>query len=243
MASDIITFMNYVGINRAIWCGHSYGAKIGYYAALQYSSYVSSVIALDIAPVTYESKLPQFRSMFKLFKTIESMEWKNRKEIEKYISSQMPDLTEFEIKFLLKPFIPEDESMDHNTIRKWQWKTNIDDMGKEMDNVVAFPVEENAKYKGPTYLLRGEYSKWVNKEGEKALRSRFPNVKITTINDAGHNLHIDQPDETIKYIAGALDDIDIDFAGSARGSVWDEILKKQLSGDSGELEDIHTYSS
>ena len=48
MTSDIITFMNYVGINKAIWVGHSYGAKIGYYAALQYSSYVSSVIALDI---------------------------------------------------------------------------------------------------------------------------------------------------------------------------------------------------
>ena len=48
MTSDIITFMNYVGINKAIWVGHSYGAKIGYYAALKYSSYVSSVIALDI---------------------------------------------------------------------------------------------------------------------------------------------------------------------------------------------------
>lgn len=48
ITSDIITFMNYVGINRAIWIGHSYGAKIAYYAALQYSSYVSSLIALDI---------------------------------------------------------------------------------------------------------------------------------------------------------------------------------------------------
>lgn len=194
-----------------------------------------------IAPVSYESKLPQFQSMFKLFKKIESMEWKNRKEIEQFLSKEMPDLTQFEIKFLITPFEPEDENMDHNITRKWKWRTNIDAMGKEMENVVAFPVEENSKYRGPTYVLRGEYSKWINKEGEKELNLRFPNIKITTIKDAGHNLHIDQPEETIKYVSAALDDIDIDFASqSARGSVWDEILRKQRLA---ELEDVHTYSA
>ena len=50
---------------------------------------------------------------------------------------------------------------------------------------------------------------------------------------------MDQPEDTIKYVTAALDDIDIDFAGSARGSVWDEILKKQLSS---QLQDVHTYT-
>ena len=168
------------------------------------------------------------------------MEWKNRKEIERFIASKIPDFTEFEIKFLTKPFVAEDENMDHNTVRKWKWKTNIDAMEQEMNNIVAFPVDENSKYRGPSYLLQGEYSKWVSKEGQEALYSKFPNVKITTIEDAGHNLHMDQPEDTIKYVAAALDDIDIDFAGSARGSVWDEILKKQLST---ELQDVHTYTS
>ena len=71
--------------------------------------------------------------------------------------------------------------MDHNTLRKWKWKTNIDAMEQEMDNIVAFPVDENSKYRGPLYLLRGEYTKWVNKEGEKALYSKFPNAKITQL--------------------------------------------------------------
>ena len=52
------------------------------------------------------------------------MEWKNRKEIEKFINEQIPDLTQFETKFLITPLIPEDENIDHNTVRKWKWKTN-----------------------------------------------------------------------------------------------------------------------
>ena len=171
---------------------------------------------------------------------MESMEWKNRKEFEHFIGSKIPNFTESEIKFLTKPFVPMDESMDHNTIRKWKWKTNIDGMLKEMENIVAFPVDKNAKYNGPSYLLRGEHSKWAHKDYEKAIYSKFPNMKITTIEDAGHNVHSDQPQQTIKYIANALDEIDIDFGGHARGPVWDEILKRQMDGPP---EDIHTYSS
>merc|ERR1712130_545992 len=105
------------------------------------------------------------------------------------------------------------------------WKTNIDSMIAEIDNIVAFPVEENAKYNGPSYLFRGEYSKWAGSTQEGEIYKRFPKMRIETIENTGHNLHIDQPDIIIEKTARALDEIDIDF-GNADGSVWDKILRR-----------------
>ena len=219
MTEDVIHFMNMVGINRAVWIGHSYGAKIGMYAALNYPDYVSSLIALDIAPVSYESKISQFSATLNLFKTMESIKWKNRNDVEQFVSNKMPSLSIEEIQFLTKPFVPIDSGFDDQDIdieQEWHWKTNIDAMLSEMNNIVAFPVDANAKYDGPSYLFRGELSKWADSLHESTIYQRFPKMKICTVQDAGHNLHIDQPDIMIQHIANCLDEIDIDF-GNADG--------------------------
>merc|ERR1712154_461918 len=99
-----------------------------------------------------------------------------------------------------------------------------------MDDIVAFPVDADAKFHGPSYLLRGEHSKWADANTEAdilgtGIYGRFPNMKITTIPDAGHNVHVDQPGAVIQHIASALNEVDIDFEG-AHGRKWDELLKK-----------------
>eukprot|EP01084_Bolivina_argentea_P119070 211171_1 len=235
MTEDVIEFMKMVGITKsAIWIGHSYGAKIGYYAALKYSQYVSSVIALDMAPKTYESRKQQFHENLLLLKSMDSMKWKNRKQIEHFLSSKLPTLQPMEIKFLTKPFVPMDEHMDHNIEREWYWKTNIDAMINEMDNIVAFPVDSNAKYTGPSYLLRGASSNWADVNCEEKIYDKFPNIKITTVENSGHLLHVEQPDEVVKHISNALNEIDIDF-NKSHGGVWDELLARQKSGEEEEF--------
>merc|ERR1712228_545839 len=143
----------------------------------------------------------------------------------------MPTLSIEEIQFLTKPFVPIDSSFDGDDEieieQEWHWKTNIDAMLSEMNNIVAFPVDANAKYNGPSYLFRGEYSKWADSQQESAIFERFPQMKIKTIEDAGHNVHIDQPEIMIQHIGNCLDEIDIDF-GNAKGSIWDKILEEQF---------------
>lgn len=232
MTGDVLNFMSYVGIQKAIWMGHSYGAKIGYVAALKHPNSCSAVISLDIAPMSYESKLPQFTGMMKLFKKMESETWRNRREIEQFVANESPTLTEKEIKFLTKHFVAKDSEIDENQEREWEWRHNVDVMIDEMENIVDFPVDEDAQYHGPAYLFRGQFSKWADENTEDEIYRRFPNMKITTVEDAGHNVHTDQPEATVQYVYEALNEIDIDF-DKARGPVWDEILRKRkASGDS-----------
>lgn len=216
MTGDILAFMRHVGIHKAIWMGHSYGAKMGYFSALQYAQHVSAVIALDIAPISYESKLPQFKGMMELFKGMESKQWKNRKEIEQFIAAESPTMTEMEIKFMTKPFVPTDSEMDKNQPRQWHWKHNVDAMIDQMPNIVDFPVPHDAQYYGPSYLFRGQHSKWADEKMETEIYRRFPNMKISTIADSGHNVHTDQPEATLQHVYRALNEIDIDFE-EARG--------------------------
>merc|ERR1719300_398541 len=226
MTGDVLTFMRHVGIGSAIWMGHSYGAKIGYYAALQYAQHVSAVIALDIAPKTYESKLPQFKEMMELCKIMEAKSWTNREEVEQFVLDAIPTMTQSEIKFMTKQFVSMNQEMDENTPRKWHWKHNLDAMIDQMDNIVDFPIDRNAQFHGPTYLIRGQHSKWADETTEDEMFRLFPNMKISTVQDAGHNVQIDQPHTTLQYVNGALNEIDIDF-NEARGPIWDEILRKK----------------
>lgn len=57
MTGDVLSVMRHVGVHNAIWMGHSYGARIGYYAALQCAQSVSAVIALDDGEVSSFSLL------------------------------------------------------------------------------------------------------------------------------------------------------------------------------------------
>lgn len=208
MTGDVLNFMRHIGIDKAIWMGHSYGAKIAYFAALQHPSSCSGVIALDMAPISCEAKLSQFTAIMKSFQKLEAKTWRNRREIEQFVANKIPILTEMEIKFLTKCFVPKDSKMDRMQEREWRWKHNVDAMIHEMKNIVDFPVDDDAQYFGPAFLFRAQNSKWADETTENEIYRRFPNVKITTVEGAGHNVHTDQPKATVQYVHAALKEID-----------------------------------
>eukprot|EP01083_Nonionella_stella_P300851 1029148_1 len=51
LVDDVVYFQNYMGIEKAIWMGHSYGGKVAYLAGLMYPQHVASIIALDVGMV------------------------------------------------------------------------------------------------------------------------------------------------------------------------------------------------
>jgi pimeloyl-ACP methyl ester carboxylesterase len=46
-----------------------------------------------------------------------------------------------------------------------------------------------------TLFIRGENSDYITEEDERQIRTVFPNSEIQTIEDSGHWIHADKPDE------------------------------------------------
>eukprot|EP00483_Globobulimina_turgida_P012452 UN12475 len=125
LVEDVIHFMSNKNIEKAIWLGHSYGGKIAYLAGLMYPQFVSSIIALDVAPKAYTSRNQIYIDLLKVFQKIPQMEFMNRSEIEEYIVKEMPVITPFEVKFLVSALVP--KSYDTGN-KQWHWKMNVDVM-------------------------------------------------------------------------------------------------------------------
>ena len=73
-----------------------------------------------------------------------------------------------------------------------RWKLNLDALRKEMPKILSFP-DVNAGYDGPAVFLRGGQSEYVRGAHETAVRERFPQAQIETLEGAGHWLHAEDP--------------------------------------------------
>ena len=135
MVDDIIHFMNHIGINKAIWLGHSYGGKIAYLGGLMYPQFIESVIALDVSPISYESRNDLYIRLLKTFQKVPNLEFKFRKDIESYIIEQVPEITQFEATFLTSTLQPVSFKQDN---LKWIWKMNVDAMLDQLENITSF---------------------------------------------------------------------------------------------------------
>ena len=80
------------------------------------------------------------------------------------------------------------EEDDHKTVK---WCVNLDAIVNNIDSLVGYPTfaADKPKYEGPSYFLNGSLSV---KYDDDVYRSEFPNAKISTIDGAGHYVHIDK---------------------------------------------------
>ncbi len=89
MAEDVVSFLDYNGLQRIIFMGHSLGDKTAMQFAVQFTERVSSLIMVGIAPVQYKHRQ-------KILKLIEAMlelqlpTKMSRSEIEKKLAQENP---------------------------------------------------------------------------------------------------------------------------------------------------------
>ncbi|MGO4918337.1 alpha/beta fold hydrolase [Maribacter spongiicola] len=56
-------------------------------------------------------------------------------------------------------------------------------------------INSNDSYYGPTLFLRGDKSEYVTKNDTEIIRRHFPKATVETIDNAGHWLHAENPDQ------------------------------------------------
>jgi esterase len=179
MAADLLRFIDQRGLETASFLGHSMGGKVAMWLALINPDRVDKLIVADIAPVSYKHS---FDNTVQALKALPLAEITNRKQAETLLASHITELGYRQ--FLLQNLILKDG--------KYGWRIDLDIFQKMAPNIAAFPNADHlSSFTGKALFIAGADSDFVQPEDLKLL---FPDAVFTTVVNAGHWLHVQQPD-------------------------------------------------
>ncbi len=176
MAEDL--YESFASFGAIDLMGHSMGGKAAMVLALSKPEFVKSLLVADIAPVSYaHSHLSYIEAM----RGLDLSKVKTRRDADALLAHAIDDAGVRA--FLLHSL---------KTGEKPYWQNNLDALEQAMDLVIGWP-EIEAQYEGRTLFVGGENSDYIDAEGREAIKRDFPRAKVMMIKNAGHWIHVEQP--------------------------------------------------
>ena len=188
MSEDVVKYILDNQLTRPILLGHSLGGKVAMALAFKNPDIVSKLIIIDIAPKKYSTDF--HRSVLEIVSGLELNNFNHRSEVDNFLSKK---IASYGIRqFLLKNLYRDQQ-------KNLRWRFNFQDIYKNLRNI------ETAEFvKGvctlPTYFFRGDQSTYVLKSDEVSISNHFSNYNIITIENAGHWLHADNPNQLFNSV-------------------------------------------
>ncbi len=182
MAEDIAEFMAHHHISEARFIAHSMGGKVAMWLALTQPQRVQKLVVVDIAPVNYQHN---FSTVLNAFAAVPLERISSRREADQYLSEYLsePDLRQFLLQNLqLKN-------------GRYQWRLNLEVIKKAIKDITGFPDTGNIKpFEKRVLFVGGGQSDYLSRDYHAQTRQLFPLASFSTIKQAGHWLHAEQPE-------------------------------------------------
>ena len=184
MVEDLFYYVNNLDLKKIILIGHSMGGKVAMLFSILKPEFVDLLIISDISPKDYES-IEGIKEIREGLIKLNLNQIKTRKEADLHLEHYVKDFGTRQ--FLLK-------NLYRSESGKFSFYPNIRVLEKSIPIIEKFPYV-GGKYNKPTLFLKGEKSNYINiKDDQELIISYFPSSEIIEINEAGHWIHVDQPD-------------------------------------------------
>lgn len=185
MAFDVEETLESFGVGTSLppaqLSGHSMGGKIAMELALTRGDLVKSLTVIDIAPKAYP---PGYQEAIESLAELDVATITSRKAAMEALADRVPDVK-------LRGFLLTNlKRVDRTTFK---WGINLDGIRRNYQSIWT-RIVPGRTFSGPVLVVRGADSDYIKPVDEDLFRSFFPNVKFVTIPNAGHWVHVDQPD-------------------------------------------------
>lgn len=194
MADDLHEFIQDHQLTNPVIIGHSMGGKVAMQFALEYNEIPQKLILIDISPVKY----PDRDAHFDIISAMMSINFEavhSREEVDTILSQHITDKgTRL---FIMK-------NLHRKTRNNYDWRLNLSGISTNMDQVFA-AVESQNSYTKPTLFIKGGRSNYIIDIHLPVIKKLFPNSKIVNIEEAGHWVHVDAPEEICQIFSTFLD--------------------------------------
>ena len=181
MADDVYEFCKEKELEEVLLVGHSMGGKVAMQFAIDHEEILEKLVVVDIGFKEYPM---HHQHILAGINAIDLFSISSRREAEKQMSQHIDNVG---IKqFLLKNIYWVEKG-------KMAWRMNIKVLERDIEKIlVPIPVDEIST---PTLFIRGAMSNYILEEDIEGIEEHFIDVEVKTIEDAGHWVHAEQPEE------------------------------------------------
>ncbi len=182
MVEDLQQYLRHYQLESVNIIGHSMGGKVAMLFATRYPELVKKLVIVDIGPKYYA---PHHHEILKALNAIDFSEISSRNEIDELYKAHISEIGVRQ--FLLKNVYRKDKD-------KFGYRFNLKSLTENNPKIgEALPTQ--AVYKGATLFLKGSKSNYITEEDEMQIYQHFTQAKIKTIENAGHWLHAENPQQ------------------------------------------------
>ena len=180
LSEDVYEYCLYNDLEDVVLLGHSMGGKTAMMFAAKYPQMISKLIIADIAPRFYPR---HHHAILEGLSALDFEEIVTRKEAEEILSKYVSHSPTRQ--FLLKNVYWIEPGKLALRINLEALIENIDEIGEGLPS--------HFKFEGDALFLKGDKSEYITLQDETEIKRQFPNSKISTVENAGHWLHAENP--------------------------------------------------
>ena len=199
MRDDLYELILDLKLKKIFLAGHSMGGKTAIAFALKWPEMITGLLIADISPfINDTTNILYYYQHLAILRTILSIDpssVRSRGEAESLLSENISDK---KIRgFILK-------NLERNAGNTFTWKLNApslyNNLGKIMEGIDVTEGYVQPITGFPVIFLRGKNSDYLPPSDIKNIQKIFPASEFAEIEDAGHWIHADRPDEVIKNL-------------------------------------------
>lgn len=191
LVKDVKELLDDLSLDKAIIIGHSMGGKVAMQFVSDYPERIHKIIVVDIALRYYTTNHK------KIIDGLRSLDLKKiikRNEADEQLSYYIED--EGARQFLLKNLYRKEDG-------SFNLRFNLDVIDEKIESLgealkITCPIHI------PTLFIKGGSSDYITLDDEVEIRKVFVNSKIVTIDNAGHWVHVEQPQNFLNVLIDFL---------------------------------------
>ena len=191
LTEDLANYMDHHCIESACILGHSMGGKTPMTFASAYPGRTYKLIVADIAPKFYP---PHHQYIIDALLALSRDALKSRSAADYELAESLHDrgIRQFLLKSL--HWVEKD---------RLDFRFNLKVLSQKMEEI-GDALATTATYDGPVLFLRGSRSEYIADADLPQIRNHFPKAYMETVEDAGHWLHAENPQQFIEYAEAFL---------------------------------------
>lgn len=196
MAEDVQEWMRANGMANCHLLGHSMGGKVAMQLAFAEPSLVRKLVVVDIAPVDYREALADtgHPALIAAIGKLPVERLKSRSEADTLLREKITDARARS--FLLT-------NLERMPQGGYRWRLNLAAIRDNLSALTNAP-KASGPYAGTTLFLFGEQSVYRQIKHQAQILRLFPAAELQSVPEAGHWLHVEQPQACLEAVQGFL---------------------------------------
>ena len=182
MVEDVRLYIEDHELKNPIVVGHSMGGKVAMTLALNHPDLIKQLVVVDISPKAYKAG---HQTIFDTLLDVQFDLYEKRSEVYEFIISKLKD--KGLSSFLMK-------NLSRNLSGGYEWKMNLGSIYHSYEKILQ-AVESENKFEKDCIFIKGEKSSYIQNEDEALIKELFPFAQIQSIQNAGHWVHAEKPNE------------------------------------------------